>query len=110
MTPDEAAKFSGRLLNTIVGPGIAEIEPIFGGRFRAKGRMMVIDDYFSATEKGGPTRIQVDDLVTAGRLQPLGFYGWGDLDRSVAGIGHDFFLRASGVQRVAYERCQSRFR
>jgi hypothetical protein len=38
---------------------------------------VVIDDYFSATDKGGPTRIQVDDLVSAGRLQPLGFYGWG---------------------------------
>jgi predicted O-methyltransferase YrrM len=48
----------------------------YGDRF-AQGCWMVIDDYFSATEKGGPTRIQVDDLVTAGRLQPLGFYGWG---------------------------------
>jgi hypothetical protein len=48
----------------------------YGDRF-AQGCWMVIDDYFSATEKGGATRIQVDDLVTAGRLQPLGFYGWG---------------------------------
>jgi hypothetical protein len=43
----------------------------------AQDYWMVIDDYFSATDKGGPTRIQVDDLVSAGRLQPLGFYGWG---------------------------------
>lgn len=38
---------------------------------------VVIDDYISATDKAGPTRAQVDDLVTAGRLLPLGFYGWG---------------------------------
>jgi len=38
---------------------------------------MVIDDYVSTTEKAGPTRAQVDDLVAAGRLLPLGFYGWG---------------------------------
>jgi predicted O-methyltransferase YrrM len=48
----------------------------YGDRF-APGCWMVIDDYFSATEKGGPTRTQVDDLVSAGQLQPLGFYGWG---------------------------------
>ena len=38
---------------------------------------VVIDDYISATDKAGPTRAQVDDLVTAGHLLPLGFYGWG---------------------------------
>jgi predicted O-methyltransferase YrrM len=38
---------------------------------------VVIDDYFSVTDKGGPTRIQVDELVAAGRLVTLGFYGWG---------------------------------
>jgi len=43
----------------------------------ADGCWVVIDDYFSATNKGGPTRNQVDELVTEGRLQPLGFYGWG---------------------------------
>ena len=48
----------------------------YGDRF-APGCWMVIDDYISATEKGGPTREQVDELVGAGRLQPLGFYGWG---------------------------------
>jgi predicted O-methyltransferase YrrM len=48
----------------------------YGDRF-AQDCWMVIDDYASATDKGGPTRIQVDDLVSAGRLQPLGFYGWG---------------------------------
>lgn len=48
----------------------------YGDRF-APGCWVVIDDYFSATEKGGPTRSQVDDLVTTGRLLPLGFYGWG---------------------------------
>jgi predicted O-methyltransferase YrrM len=48
----------------------------YGDRF-AHGCWVVIDDYISATDKGGPTRIQVDELVAAGRLQPLGFYGWG---------------------------------
>ena len=38
---------------------------------------VVIDDYISATDKAGPTRAQVDELVAAGRLMPLGFYGWG---------------------------------
>jgi predicted O-methyltransferase YrrM len=38
---------------------------------------MVIDDYISATDKAGPTRAQVDDLVATGQLLPLGFYGWG---------------------------------
>jgi len=48
----------------------------YGDRL-AQGCWMVIDDYISATDKGGPTRKQVDDLVEAGQLQPLGFYGWG---------------------------------
>jgi predicted O-methyltransferase YrrM len=48
----------------------------YGDRF-AHGCWVVIDDYISATDKGGPTRTQVDDLVAAGQLQPLGFYGWG---------------------------------
>jgi predicted O-methyltransferase YrrM len=48
----------------------------YGDRF-APGCWVVIDDYISATEKGGPTRVQVDELVAAGRLQSLGFYGWG---------------------------------
>jgi predicted O-methyltransferase YrrM len=43
----------------------------------AHGCWVVIDDYISATDKGGPTRTQVDELVGAGRLQTLGFYGWG---------------------------------
>jgi predicted O-methyltransferase YrrM len=38
---------------------------------------VVIDDYFSATDKGGPIRAQVDELVAARRLVTLGFYGWG---------------------------------
>ena len=38
---------------------------------------VVIDDYISATEKAGPIRTQVDELVAAGRLVTLGFYGWG---------------------------------
>ena len=38
---------------------------------------VVIDDYISATDKAGPTRTQVDELVAAGRLIPLGYYGWG---------------------------------
>jgi predicted O-methyltransferase YrrM len=48
----------------------------YGDRF-GDGCWMVIDDYISATPKAGPTRTQVDELVAAGRLRPLGFYGWG---------------------------------
>lgn len=48
----------------------------YSDRF-APGCWVVIDDYFSESEKGGPTRMQVDDLVDSGRLQSLGFYGWG---------------------------------
>jgi predicted O-methyltransferase YrrM len=48
----------------------------YGDRF-ADRCWVVIDDYFSATDKGGPTRAQVDELVAAGRLRTLGFYGWG---------------------------------
>jgi predicted O-methyltransferase YrrM len=47
------------------------------GGLLADGCWMVIDDYISATVKAGPTREQVDELVAAGRLRPLGFYGWG---------------------------------
>jgi hypothetical protein len=43
----------------------------------ADGCWMVIDDYISATNKAGPTREHVDELTAAGRLRPLGFYGWG---------------------------------
>lgn len=48
----------------------------YGDRL-APGCWVVIDDYISATDKGGPTRAQVDTLIAAGRLQALGFYGWG---------------------------------
>jgi predicted O-methyltransferase YrrM len=48
----------------------------YGDRF-ADGCWVVIDDYISATEKAGPIREQVDELTVAGRLLPLGFYGWG---------------------------------
>ena len=47
------------------------------GSLLRDGCWMVIDDYISATEKAGPTRAQVDEFVAAGRLVPLGFYGWG---------------------------------
>lgn len=47
------------------------------GGLLADGCWMVIDDYISATNKAGPTRAQVDELIGEGRLVPLGFYGWG---------------------------------
>jgi predicted O-methyltransferase YrrM len=47
------------------------------GDLLADRSWVVIDDYISATDKAGPTRAQVDDLVATGRLLPLGFYGWG---------------------------------
>jgi predicted O-methyltransferase YrrM len=48
----------------------------YGDRF-ADRCWVVIDDYVSATDKGGPTRVQVDELVATGRLRTIGFYGWG---------------------------------
>ena len=44
----------------------------------APGCWMVIDDYFGvdSNEKIPPSRADVDALVAAGLLEPLGFYGW----------------------------------
>jgi hypothetical protein len=49
----------------------------YGDRF-ADGCWMVIDDYYGAetNAKITPSRADVDALVTAGYLEPLGFYGW----------------------------------
>lgn len=40
---------------------------------------VIIDDYFgpAENEKVSPTRSEVDGFVNAGRLLPLGYYGWG---------------------------------
>jgi cephalosporin hydroxylase len=38
---------------------------------------MVIDDYLGNANKSARLRMQVDELVSAGRLEPLGFYGVG---------------------------------
>jgi len=38
---------------------------------------IVIDDYLGGADKSDKLRIQVDELVAAGRLEPLGFYGFG---------------------------------
>ena len=38
---------------------------------------MVIDDYFGGSEKTGPIKGQVDELVASGCLLQLGIYGWG---------------------------------
>jgi predicted O-methyltransferase YrrM len=37
---------------------------------------VTIDDYFGPGMKAAPIRAQVDEMVTAGRLVPLGYYGW----------------------------------
>ncbi len=44
----------------------------------ADGCWMVIDDYYGAApdSKIAASRNDVDALVAAGRLEPLGFYGW----------------------------------
>ena len=44
----------------------------------AAGCWMVIDDYCGADSnvKSAPSRADVDALVAAGALEPLGFYGW----------------------------------
>jgi predicted O-methyltransferase YrrM len=49
----------------------------YGGKF-ADGCWVVIDDVYGAAsnEKITPSRGDVDALVAAGLLEPLGFYGW----------------------------------
>src|SRR5437870_9413917 len=37
---------------------------------------LVIDDYFGPA-KAAPLRAQVDELVSAGKIVPVGYYGWG---------------------------------
>ena len=86
-----ATSFDEKTVSTVrqnVGPGEADLFifdadanvrrdiDCYGDRL-ADHCWVVIDDYISATDKAGPTRAQVDDLVAAGRLLPLGFYGWG---------------------------------
>jgi hypothetical protein len=48
----------------------------YGNRF-ADRCWMVIDDYLGGANKSARLRMQVDELVRAGRLEPLGFYGLG---------------------------------
>jgi hypothetical protein len=38
---------------------------------------VLIDDYLGPAAKAVTTRKDVDELVAEGRLEPLGFYGWG---------------------------------
>jgi hypothetical protein len=38
---------------------------------------VVIDDYLGGANKSARLRMQVDELISAERLQPLGFYGFG---------------------------------
>src|SRR5215467_463946 len=38
---------------------------------------IVIDDYLGGADKSGKLHMQVDELIGAGRLEPLGFYGFG---------------------------------
>jgi predicted O-methyltransferase YrrM len=38
---------------------------------------IAIDDYLGGADKSGKLHMQVDELVSAGRLEPLGFYGFG---------------------------------
>jgi len=86
-----ASSFDEKAVSTVrqtVGPGEVDLFifdadanvrrdiDCYGDRL-ADRSWVVIDDYISATDKAGPTRAQVDDLVAAGRLLPLGFYGWG---------------------------------
>ena len=46
------------------------------GDLLADNCWLVIDDYFGPA-KAAPIRDQVDKLVSAGRLVPFGYYGWG---------------------------------
>ncbi len=47
------------------------------GDLLADSCWVVIDDYFGPGAKAAPLRAQVDELVSAGRLVPFGYYGWG---------------------------------
>lgn len=77
----------------------------YSDRF-AQGCWIVIDDYFSATEKGGPTRIQVDNLVATGRLEPMGFYGWGTWIGRWLGCAIIFFeLQAASTESFMNWSC-----
>jgi hypothetical protein len=42
MTREEAAEYFGRLRDKIVMLGISELQPIFGGQFRAMGDLIVV--------------------------------------------------------------------
>ena len=42
MTPEEAEEYFGRLRERIVVLGISKLQPTFGWRFRAKGKMTVL--------------------------------------------------------------------
>ncbi len=46
------------------------------GEKLAAGCWMVIDDYYGPVDKIAAARADVDALAAAGRLEPLGFYGW----------------------------------
>jgi predicted O-methyltransferase YrrM len=46
------------------------------GDLLADGCWVVIDDYVGTAEKAAPTHKYVDEFVEAGKLVPLGYYGW----------------------------------
>lgn len=46
------------------------------GELLANDCWVVIDDYAGSTEKAAPTQETVDEFVSAGKLVPLGYYGW----------------------------------
>ena len=46
------------------------------GDLLANACWLVVDDYFGSA-KAAPVRVQVDTLVSEGRLLPFGYYGWG---------------------------------
>jgi predicted O-methyltransferase YrrM len=48
----------------------------YSDRFVDRCRI-IIDDYLGGADKSGKLRMQVDELISAGRLAPLGFYGFG---------------------------------
>src|SRR6266487_4813599 len=46
------------------------------GDLLANACWLVIDDYFGPCVKAAPRQAQINELVSAGRLVPFGFYGW----------------------------------
>ena len=73
-------QISGRCENGLfvsdAGANVRRDINFFSDRFADRCRI-AIDDNLGGADKSRKLRTQVDELVSAGRLEPLGFYGFG---------------------------------